>query len=359
MVNGELSSDINLFDDQIIFNYAEQLDYGKFHIKIDPKTGLRAIIAIHSTKRGPALGGCRLIEYPSIGAAFNDAIRLGHGMTYKAAISNLPLGGGKGVLLKPAKIHDRQAYFEAFGEFVDSLNGEYITALDSGTSIADMDVIATKTRYVTGMTSEDGDPSPHTALGVRLGIEAAVKFKLKRDHLKGIRIAVQGMGHVGYALCKELISLGAIVIACDADEARIEKCAKELNIETVSPENIYDVDCDVFAPCALGGILNETTIPRLTASIVAGGANNQLQKPEQGEMLHLRGILYAPDYAVNAGGLIFAYAQYMHTSLQAAQTNIGHIYHILTTIFDRSKAENCPTSYIADKIAAEQLESVA
>jgi leucine dehydrogenase len=218
-----------------------------------------------------------------------------------------------------------------------------------------MDIIATKTQYVTGTSSEGGDPSPYTASGICLGIEAAVKFKLNKDHLKGIRVAVQGMGHVGYALCKELISKGAIVTACDVDQSRIEKYVKEFHIEVVSPENIYDVECDVFAPCALGGTLNETSIARLTTAIVAGAANNQLQKPEYGEMLHLRGILYAPDYVINAGGLIFAYAQYTHAALSEVQDRIRDIYDTLTAIFKRSQTENYPASLIADKIAAERL----
>ena len=347
MVSGETTSEASLLNDQIIFNYAEQLGYGRFYIKIDPATKLRAIVAIHSTKRGPALGGCRLIEYSSIGAALNDAIRLGYGMSYKAAINNLPLGGGKAVLLKPKKIPNRKAYFTAFGKFVETLNGQYITAVDSGTSIADMDIVATQTRYVTGISSAGGDPSPLTALGVRRGIEAAVKFKLNKDNLKDIRVAIQGMGRVGYSLCKELIALGAKIIACDVDQVAMKKYAQELNIKMVSPDNIYDVDCDVFSPCALGGSLNETTIPRLTAAIVAGSANNQLEKPEQGEMLHLRNVLYAPDYAINAGGLIFAYAQYIHASLTEAQARVSDIYQSLMTIFERSAVENRPTSVIA------------
>lgn len=351
MTNSEILNETHFFNDQIIFHCAQQLDYGKFHIKIDNKTGLHAIVAIHSTKRGPALGGCRLIEYPTIGAAFNDAIRLGHGMTYKAALHNLPLGGGKAVLLKPDNIPNRKAYFAAFGEFVHSLGGQYITAMDSGTVTEDMDVISTKTPYVTCTQ----DPSPYTALGVIRGIEAAVKFRLKKDNLKGIHVAVQGLGHVGYDLCQTLIQLGANVTACDADPIRAKACAQALPIDIVSPENIYDVGCDVFSPCALGGILNDSTIHRLRMPIVAGAANNQLEKPEQGEMLHLRGILYAPDYAINAGGLIFACAQYAKTSLQTAKTHTNEIYQTLTAIFERSQTENCPTSTVADRLAEERL----
>lgn len=356
MASNEITIGSSLLNDQIIFNYAEELGYGKFHIKIDSETGLRAIIAIHSTKRGPALGGCRLLKYPHIGAAFNDAMRLGYGMSYKAAISDLPLGGGKAVLLKPDEIQDRTAYFKAFGKFVESLKGEYITAVDSGTSVTDMETIASQTNYVTGTSSEGGDPSPLTALGVRRGIEAAVKFKLNKDNLKGIHVAIQGLGRVGYYLCKELIPLGAKITASDIDKTLVEKYENELPIETVLPENIYDVESDVFSPCALGGTLNERTIPRLKATIIAGSANNQLERPQQGEMLHLKNILYTPDYAINAGGLIFAYAQYTHASLEKAQENVSNIYYSLMNIFERSKVENSPTSWVADEIAKERLE---
>lgn len=355
MTDGEMTPQDSLFDDQVIFDYAQQLGYGEFHTKIDSETGLRAIIAIHSTKRGPALGGCRLIEYPSIGDAFNDAIRLGYGMSYKAAISNLPLGGGKSVLLKPKVITNRKAYFESFGRFVNSLNGRYITAMDSGTTTTDMDAIYTESPYVTGMTNDGGDPSPHTAFGVCRGIEAAVKFQLKRNDLKGLRVAIQGAGHVGYDLCKQLVFLGAKVTICDMNPAIATRCAVEFSAEVVDSEAIYDVDSDVFSPCALGSTLNENTIPRLKASIVAGSANNQLGKPEDGALLHERGILYAPDYAINAGGLIFAYAQYTKTSLEKAREDIGDIYNTLLIIFDRSKIENCATSLIADKLAIERL----
>lgn len=357
MLDSDLFADQTLMNDQVIFDYAQQLGYGEFHIKIDASTGLRAIIALHSTKRGPALGGCRLLEYSSIGSAFNDAIRLGYGMTYKTAISNLPLGGGKAVLLKPKIIPNRPAYFQSFGKFINSLNGRYITAVDSGTSITDMDVIASQTTYVTGTLAQGGDPSPHTTLGLRRGIEAAVKFQLKKDTLKGIRVAIQGIGHVGHNLCKELVQAGAEVTICDINQDAAIQTAKELGVALVPSEDIYDIDCDVFAPCALGGILNENTIRRLKASIVAGSANNQLAKPEDSDRLHQRNILYAPDYAINAGGVIFAYAQYSNTPFEEAQKKIENIYNTMLIIFERSKLENCPTAIIADQLAIERLES--
>jgi leucine dehydrogenase len=355
MISGATPDKISLNNDQVIFDYAQQLGYGEFHTKIDAATGLRAIVAIHSTKRGPALGGCRLLEYASIGSAFNDAIRLGQGMTYKAAISNLPLGGGKAVILKPKIISDRTAYFQAFGKFINSLNGRYITAMDSGTLTDDMDAIYTQTPYVTGVTTQGGDPSPHTVLGVRRGIEAAIKFHLKKNTLKGIRVAIQGAGHVGHDLCKDLTRRGAIVSICDVNSETAIQTGQEFEATIVPTESIYDVDCDVFAPCALGGILNEKTIPRLKAAIVAGSANNQLAKPQDANLLHQRNILYAPDYAINAGGLIFAYAQYTKASLKEAKTRIDNIYDTLRIIFERSVTENCSTAIIADQLAIERL----
>lgn len=355
MQSNDIIPETHVFNSQSIFDYAEKLGCSEFHIKIDPKTGLKAIIAIHNTKRGPALGGCRLLEYVSIEDAFKDAIRLARGMTYKTAVSNLPLGGGKSVLLKPKVIEDHKAYFETFGRFINSLNGRYITAMDSGTYVADMDVIATQTPYVTSTTKDGGDPSPLTALGIHRGIEAAIKFQLKKDTLKGLHIAIQGVGHVGYDLCQRLRLAGAKVTICDINENNAQACAKQFNVETVPYEAIYDIDCDVFSPCALGGILNKETIPRIKAPIIAGSANNQLATPEDGDRLQKRGILYAPDYAINAGGIIFAHAQYVQASLEEAKTNISKIYYTLLTIFERAQIEGCSPATIADEIAVERL----
>lgn len=346
----------DLFDNRIHFDDAEELGYGEFHIKIDRQTGLKAIIAIHNTQRGPALGGCRLVEYPSVETAFNDALRLAIGMTYKAAINNLPLGGGKAVLLKPKVIQDREAYFKSFGQFVDSLNGTYIAAMDSGTTISDMDCIATQTQYVTNTHQKGGDPSPHTALGVCKAMETAVEFRLKKNSLKDIHVAIQGVGHVGYSLCEQLIALGAKITICDVDEKHAQDCAKKFGVDVVEPHQIYDVVCDVFSPCGLGGVLNKFTIPRLKTSIVCGAANNQLsQYDEDSTLLEKSGILYAPDYAINGGGLIFAYAQYINASLEEASKRAGNIRETLMAIFERASRENCSPAVIADKIAEERL----
>lgn len=342
------------YDD--VFKYAEKLKYGQLHFKLDPKTGLFAIIAIHSTKLGPAIGGCRCLPYPSTQAAIVDALRLAHMMSYKAAICGLPHGGAKAVLMRTT-IHDRTKYFQSFADFVNELNGRYVTAVDSGTYVSDMDIIAARTKYVTcTSTQQGGDPSPFTATGVRRGIEAAVKFKLGKESLQGLHIAIQGVGHVGYILAKELHELGAKLTITDTNETNLHKAAQEFNAKKVSPEDIYHVECDVFAPCALGAVLNPYTINLLQTQIVAGSANNQLQDLTRDDLdLHQRGILYAPDFLINAGGLIHAAATYDNASLKGADNQIYNIYEALSTIFERARIENQPTHRIAEVIAEERL----
>ncbi|MBA2655110.1 MAG: amino acid dehydrogenase [Gammaproteobacteria bacterium] len=343
------------YDD--VFQYAKDLNYGELHFKIDKKTGLFAVVAIHSTKLGPAIGGCRCIPYASTQAAITDAVRLAYGMSYKAAICELPHGGAKAVLMRPPVIANRQAYFQSFAEFVNELNGRYVTAMDSGTDVNDMDIIATKTRYVT-CTSEGGggDPSPFTALGVKRGIEAAVKFKLGQDNLRDVHVAIQGAGHVGYYLARDLVEAGARVTMADINTANLERCKNEFKIEIVSPESIYEINCDVFAPCALGAGLNATTIPRLNTTIVAGAANNQLKDiDEDDKLLFERGILYAPDFLINSGGLIYAASVYDHGNFEQAKNHILNIYDALIKIFTRAKAEHKPTNHIAQVIADERL----
>lgn len=341
--------------------YAVKMGLSEIHFKADPESGLFAIVGIHSTKRGPALGGCRCIHYHNLQDALIDAVRLAQGMTYKAAISGLPQGGGKSVLIRPHHIPDREAYFSAFGKFLNDLGGRYITAVDSGTSPADMDIIAKHTPYVTSTTSSDkfhlpGDPSPFTATGVRRGIEAAVYFKLGKSKLDGLHIAIQGVGNVGYHLAKELYERGVKLTVCDISPLATARCEKEFGATVVNSDEIFNVVCDVFAPCALGAIINDNHINMLNTTIVAGSANNQLAETFHGKVLHERGILYAPDYVVNAGGLIHAVAQYHQTSLDEANQQIDNIYDTLLTIFERSKNSNIPTSEIADTIAREKLE---
>lgn len=337
------------------FEYAKKLGFGELHFKFDKKSGLNAIIAIHSTKLGPSLGGCRFLEYSSWQDAINDASRLAQGMSYKNAITGLPLGGGKSVIIKPSHDFDRKALFESFGQFVEDLGGRYITAVDSGTSTEDMDIIASKSRFVTSKTGSHGDPSPFTATGVKQAILAAVKFKLNKDTLDGIRVAIQGIGHVGLYLADELHRLGAQLIITDRNEPAIAECVKRFGAIAVSPDEIYSVDCDIFSPCALGAVINDTTIPRIKASMIIGAANNQLAEPRHGRVLSEKGVLYGPDYVVNAGGVICASAQYHKTPKEIVDQQVANIYNSTLTIFERSAREKRSTSEIADTIAEEIL----
>jgi leucine dehydrogenase len=337
-------------------DYALSHDFGEIHFKVDPKTGMKAMIAIHNTKLGPALGGCRFIEYSSTAEAINDAMRLARGMSYKAASVNLPLGGGKAVIIKPKGAYDRIAYLRAFGQFVNDLGGRYITALDSGTELVDMDIIAEHTPYVASRSIHEGDPSPYTAKGILRGIEAAVQFKLGKNSLKDLHIAIQGLGHVGYLLATHLHALGAKLTVSDINSARTELAKNTLGATVVPTSQIHAVPCDVFSPCALGGIINDTTINELKTTIVAGAANNQLAHSYHGQLLHDKGILYATDYVINAGGLIFAASKYLETSETQANEQSDNISEILLQIFARSRQENRPTSEIADQIAQEKLK---
>lgn len=354
MALSEPAANLKLSDENNgdFFSYAERMKFGDIHLKTDPETQLQAIVAIHNTNLGPALGGCRCVEYSSGQAAIEDAMRLAQGMSYKAAIAGLKQGGGKSVLIKPAQLRDRVAMFESFGEFVEQLGGRYITAVDSGTGVEDMDVIATKTAHVvstSGASGGKGDPSPYTAHGVIQGLKAAVKHQLNRNDLEGIRVAIQGAGHVAYYLAKELHELGAKLLVCSNKEVDALKLVEAFNGEVVTREAIYDVECDVFAPCALGGIINPQTVGRLKAKIISGAANNQLSEPSIGGLLKQKGILYAPDYVVNAGGLI-------HVSLDdLAQIDIKveQIYETTSEIFARAEKEQLDSGYVADKIAQE------
>ncbi|MCH9756918.1 MAG: amino acid dehydrogenase [Gammaproteobacteria bacterium] len=345
-------------DDTNFLDYAEAHGFGDLHMEIDPKTGMRAIVAIHSTKLGPALGGCRFIEYPNSDTALYDAMRLARGMSYKAASVGLPLGGGKAVILQPSTPYDRTAYLKKFGQFVDSLGGRYITAMDSGTEIKDMDIIREETPYVATCSRLEGDPAPFTVQGILRGIQAASAFKWDNPELKGLHIAVQGLGHVGYSLSEKLHEMGVKLTVADVNPEAVLRAEQHFGATAVPTEIIHTVDCDLFAPCALGGILDDDSINSLKATVVAGGANNQLAHTYHGQALHERGILYAPDYVINAGGLIFAADNYLENSTQPLSEQLNHIYTSLTEIFDRSTRENIPTSTIADTIAQEKLEAI-
>jgi leucine dehydrogenase len=332
--------------------------YGEVHVRRDEASGLSAIIAIHDTRLGPSLGGCRFIHYADEGAAFTDALRLARGMSYKAAITGLDLGGGKSVLIRPKGEFDRARLFEDFGRFIDNLGGRYITAEDSGTATADMDVIRTKTKFVTGVSKEkggSGDPSPYTALGVRRGIEASVKFKLGRGSLDGVHVTVQGVGHVGYYLCKELHALGARLTVCDVDATRTARCADEFKATVVAADSILDVEADVFAPCALGAGINDETIPRLKVKIVAGAANNVLAEPRHGDALRGKGIAYAPDYAINAGGLCNVAQEVQGYDEGKVRERVLKIYDTIYTVLERAEREGVSPHVVADRMAEERL----
>lgn len=341
-----------------LFDQLKAYDFGELHLKEDKATGLRAIVAIHDTRMGPALGGCRFLPYDTELSAIVDALRLARGMTYKAALAGLAHGGGKSVLIRPTRHFDRVALFRAFGKFVEDLRGHYITAEDSGTGLEDMEVIRTVTKHVTGVdvaNGGSGDPSPFTALGVRRGIEACVKFKLGKDNLAGVHVAVQGVGHVGYQLCKELAEQGAKLSVADVDPLKAERAHRDFGAAVVTLEEIFDVPCDVVSPCALGSALNDKTIPRIKAKIVAGAANNQLAEPRHGDDLHARGILYAPDYAINAGGLINVAQEVVGYDAKIARAKTLELYHTIWDIAERSAKLHAPTYRVTDIIVEEKL----
>ena len=333
-----------------IFSLAEKYTFGKIHLKLCQKTGMQAIIAIHNTNRGPALGGCRFIEYASTEHAITDALKLAQGMSYKAAMADLPLGGGKAVIIKPNTNFSRPAYMQSFGEFVASLHGEYITALDSGTELSDMDIIAEKTNFIASKTHDFGDPSPHTVDGVIAGIKAACDFHLTKP-IHRLTMAIQGLGHVGRGVTEQLLALGVTCIVAD-----INPHIQHLHNVTVVPTSeIHKIECDVFVPCALGGIINSQTIPELKCKIIAGAANNQLLDQQCAQELHKKNILMAPDYVINAGGLIYAAGRYLKTSDELIQADIQQIYHRLMAIFTIAKQDNIAPTIIVDKIAKEKI----
>ena len=345
-----------------LFAHLSAYNYGEAHFKLDKATGLRAIVAIHDSRLGPALGGCRFVHYDRDEDAVIDALRLARGMTYKAAVAGLAHGGGKSVIIKPRQHFDRVALFRAFGKFIEDLRGHYITAEDSGTGLEDMEIIRSVTKNVTGVDPKhggSGDPSPFTALGVRRGIEACVKLKLGKSSLEGVHVAIQGVGHVGYYLCKELHAMGAKLSVADVDPLKAERAHRDFGARVTSLDEIFEVDCDVLAPCALGSALNDKTIPRLRAKIVAGAANNQLAEPRHGDDLHARGILYAPDYAINAGGLVNVAQEVKGYNADVSREKTLKIYDTILEIAERAASLKAPTHKVADMMAEEKLALAA
>lgn len=340
-----------------MFDKIEQAHLSELHFKSDEASQLKAIIAIHSTKLGPALGGCRCIEYSSDDAAINDVIRLARCMSYKAALAKVPQGGGKAVILKPKQSFDRAALFRSFGKFVNELGGRYITAVDSGSTLDDMDQIAHVTPYLSGSNVDGLDPSPMTALGVMAGIKSAVLHRYGNAELKGRIVAIQGVGNVGFALAELLHREGARLLVSDVDQHKVEQARRAFGAESITPEHFFDTECDILAPCGLGAVLNDSTIPNLNCDIVAGSANNQLADARHGKMLHDKGILYAPDYVINAGGLIKVSLGHLHRSEQSIKTKTWGIGQTLLQIFERSKTDNLPPSVIADQMAEQILFS--
>lgn len=327
----------------------------------DAKSGLRAIIGIHDTTLGPALGGTRMWQYASDAEAITDALRLSRGMTYKAAVAGLNLGGGKAVIIGDSRTQKSEALFRAYGRFVETLRGRYITAEDVGTSVQDMEWIRTETRFVTGVGGEggSGDPSPYTALGVYSGVKATAKAQFGTDSLQGKRIVVQGAGNVAKHLIAHLVKDGASVFVTDIFEDKARAVCKELGAEYIKPEEVYTFNCDIFSPNALGGILNKETIPQLTCGVVAGGANNQLlNEREDGEALKARGILYAPDYVINAGGLINVSSEVYGLAEPQVRKQCEAIYDTLLKIYGMASERSILTIEASNALAEERIAQV-
>jgi leucine dehydrogenase len=325
----------------------------------DSATGLKAIIAIHNTVLGPALGGTRMWAYSNEMEALNDVLRLSKGMTYKNSISGLNLGGGKAVIIGDARIMKSEALFRRFGKFVESLAGNYITAEDVGISPSDMNWVNMETNHVAGLPGKSGDPSPVTAYGVYMGMKACAKVQFGSDSLEGKTIAVQGVGHVGEYLVKHLAAEKANVVITDIHEETVKRVSNQYGVKVVAPSEIYDVPMDIYAPCAMGATINDETLSRLKCSIISGAANNQLAiEQKHGLEVMNRGIIYAPDYTINAGGVINCFSEVEGLSSEWAHTKAAEIYTTILNIIHRSKEANIPTYQIANKMAEERIAAV-
>ena len=341
-----------------LFDIIGEHDHEQVVFCYEPSCGYRGIIAIHNSVLGPALGGTRFWNYPTDTEALIDALRLSRGMTYKAAVAGLNLGGGKSVIVGDPRTADREAIFRAHGRFVETLKGRYITAEDVNTSPDDMEFVAMETQHVTGLHGTSGDPSPVTAFGVYRGIKAAARHRYGSDDLTGKTVTVQGVGHVGYYLCQNLASDGARLVVTDIDPEKVARIVREFGASAVGPNEIYSVQADVYAPSALGATINDQTIPLLRVDIVAGAANNVLAEERHGDELHRRGILYAPDYVINAGGLINVCGELNGWTPERSMRKAGEIYNTLLQIFELADGEGIPTYRAADRVAERRIESV-
>ncbi|MCY9545346.1 Leu/Phe/Val dehydrogenase [Lysinibacillus xylanilyticus] len=345
-----------------IFKYMEKYDYEQLVFCQDEASGLKAIIAIHDTTLGPALGGARMWTYASEENAIEDALRLARGMTYKNAAAGLNLGGGKTVIIGDPFKDKNEEMFRALGRFIQGLNGRYITAEDVGTTVTDMDLIHEETNYVTGISpafGSSGNPSPVTAYGVYRGMKAAAKEAFGSESLEGRTISVQGLGNVAYKLCEYLHNEGAKLVVTDINQAAIDRVVNDFDATAVAPEEIYSQEVDIFAPCALGAILNDETIPQLKAKVIAGSANNQLQDSRHGDYLHELGIVYAPDYVINAGGVINVADELYGYNSERAMKRVEGIYDSIEKIFEISKRDGIPTYVAANRLAEERIARVS
>ncbi|MEN2396688.1 Glu/Leu/Phe/Val dehydrogenase family protein [Pseudomonas halotolerans] len=324
------------------------------HLSVDPATGLKAVIAIHCSRPGPALGGCRYLSYPDDESAVVDAVRLAQGMSYKAALAGLPVGGGVAVIMRPAHVESRAALFEAFGRCIEQLDGRYITAIDSGTSVADMDCIAQQTRHVTSTTAS-GDPAPHAAMGVFAGIRATAMARLGSDNLESLRVAIQGLGNVGFALAEQLHAAGAELLVSDIDPGKVQLAMEQLGAHPIANDALLSTPCDILAPCGLGGVLNSQSVAQLRCSAVAGSAHNQLSNLQVADQLERRGILYAPDYVINSGGLIYVALKHRGEDLPTITAHLSKIGARLTEVFAHAQAEKRSPARVADELAERLL----
>ena len=343
-----------------LFSKMEEYDYEQLILCQDKSTGLKAIIAIHDTTLGPALGGTRICEYESDEEAIEDALRLARGMTYKNAAAGLNLGGGKAVIIGDPKKIKSEALFRAFGRFVEGLNGRYITGEDMNATQEDASYINCETDYIVGLETGSGNPSPVTAYGVFIGIQAALNEVYGSDDLTGKTVAIQGLGAVGRRLAERLHEAGAKLYVTTRDKAKIDKAVAELGATAVSLDEIYGVECDVFSPCARGAIINDKTIEQFKCKIIAGAANNQLAESIHGDMLHEKGILYVPDYIINSGGVIniiddISGREY---NRENAMKNTARIYDSCKKVFEIAKRDNIPTYKAADIMAEERIAAV-